>query len=311
MRIVLLLLLFTMGCAGSVSHEQKGPLTAGDYTFTLQHDHRQRSYIVHVPPGPGPYPVVINFHGAIGSAKGHKEWTQMDKAADRHGFIAVYPNGTGTFQTWNAGACCGYARRKQVDDVGFTLALLKDLKSKVTVDHQRIYATGISNGGMMVYRLAAEVPEQFAAIAPVAATLALPRLPMGPPIPILHIHSLDDPRVPFLGRNGADPQFNFRPVEWTLAAWRKRDGCPEKARLDPLKRWEDHTAQKFIWGPCRHNTEIALWRLKGPGHVWPGGIPNYHPRALGPSTMVIDANEEIWAFFSRFTLPDKHALLQK
>jgi len=93
----------------------------------------------------------------------------MDATADREGFVAVYPNGTGRGTralTWNAGGCCAYAERNNIDDVGFTKALLDDLTSRVHIDRTRVYATGISNGGMMAFRLAVEASDRIAAIAP-------------------------------------------------------------------------------------------------------------------------------------------------
>ena len=139
---------------------------------SLIHDGRNRSYLVHLPPHVDPevpLPVVISYHGGGGNAQNQKDYSGLDATADVRGFIAVYPNGTGRFSdrllTWNAGICCGYARNEQVDDVGFTLAVIEDLKSIFSVDVTRVYATGLSNGAMMAYRLAEEAPESIAAIA--------------------------------------------------------------------------------------------------------------------------------------------------
>src|SRR5262249_31377905 len=124
-------------------------LTPGDYDFSLTHAGRVRAYLLHVPPQAAdkkPLAVVVNFHGGRGTAKGQKEWSGLDAVADREGFLAVYPDGTGRFGrrllTWNAGTCCGYARTNAVDDVGFVLTLLADLATRTPVDHTRVYATG-------------------------------------------------------------------------------------------------------------------------------------------------------------------------
>jgi polyhydroxybutyrate depolymerase len=95
---------------------------AADFTLTVQHDRLARTALVHVPAGVGgPCPVVVNFHGG-GNAGSHRRWTRMDAAVDRHGFVAVYPNGTGPMSdkllVWNAGSCCGRAPAQGVDDVG-------------------------------------------------------------------------------------------------------------------------------------------------------------------------------------------------
>lgn len=151
----------------AVAGDAGAALGAGDYRFFLAHQGLRRSYLVHVPPqaaAGAPLPVVINFHGGGSNAAVQKAYTRMDRAADRDGYVAVYPNGTGgiggRFLTWNAGTCCGSAAASGIDDVGFALAVLDDLGRRTPVDSSRIYATGLSNGSMMAYRLAAEAPRR-------------------------------------------------------------------------------------------------------------------------------------------------------
>ena len=138
-------------------------LAPGDHRIALQHGGRQRSYIVHVPPVARegrPLPVVLNFHGGGGNAESQQNIPRLDALADAEGFLAVYPDGTGRMPdrllTWNAGTCCAYSVMNSVDDVGFTLALLADLEARQPVDRRRVYATGLSNGAMMAWRLAVE-----------------------------------------------------------------------------------------------------------------------------------------------------------
>lgn len=130
------------------------PLGAGDHTRTLQHDGRSRTYIVHVPPkydAKQPTPVVLIFHGGGSNAEQTVRFTGLNEKADKETFIAVYPNGTGRLEsyllTWHGGNCCGYAMQNNVDDVGFTRAMLDDLATVLNVDAKRVFATGISNGG--------------------------------------------------------------------------------------------------------------------------------------------------------------------
>jgi polyhydroxybutyrate depolymerase len=294
----------------------------GDYTFKFMHAGRERSYIVHVPKDTvaSPWPVVLNFHGSGSSASGQKAYSLMDETADREGFLAVYPNGTGTFSnrllTWNAGTCCGYAMDKKIDDVGFVRALIDDLDKHADIDRARIYATGLSNGAMMAYWTAMKAPGLLAAIAPVAgAQVELPFRP-GAPIPILHIHSVDDTRALYKGGLGPPyPLTNIRvkhpAVEDLLARWAAYDGCPAQPGMEPpihgTGNASAHTATRLTYGPCKDNIEVVLWKLTGAGHVWPGGASEYLDRLLGsqskilgPSTDVIDANAQIWQFVSRF-----------
>lgn len=295
-------------------------LIAGDHEFTLNHRLLARDYLVRIPPqaaGGRPLPLVINFHGGGANAKNHKWYSRMDETADREGFIAVYPNGTGgiggRFLTWNAGTCCGSAAARQVDDVGFALAVLDDIGRRTAVDRGRIYATGLSNGAMMAYRLAADASERIAAIAPVAGSMTVTDFAPSQPVPVMHIHSVDDQRALYHGGLGpAFPLTNTRvlhpPVEEMLAQWVRHNQCVLQPALaatlrgGPGTRDAGHSATRIVYAPCRAGTEVVLWKLTGVGHVWPGGQRDYMKGLLGTDTAIIDANSEMWRFFSRFTL---------
>ena len=131
-------------------------LPPGDQQFTIDFGGNTREYLVHVPTGTEPgkrLPVVFNFHGGGSDAPAQKAYSQMDAAADRHGFVVVYPQGVPpapgqqSLRTWNTGKCCGPAKRTNATDVGFTLAVLDDLARRTPVDKRRVYATGISTAG--------------------------------------------------------------------------------------------------------------------------------------------------------------------
>ena len=294
----------------------------GDYTFKFRHEGRERSYIVHVPRDTvtNPWPVVLNFHGGGSSAAGQQAYSRMDETSDREGFLAVYPNGTGVFGnrllSWNAGMCCGYALNNKVDDVGFVHALIDDLEKHAAIDRARIYATGLSNGAMLAYWIATKAPGLVAAIAPVAgAELEVPFRPKMP-IPVLHIHSVDDTRALYEGGLGPPyPLTTIRimhpAVEDVVSRWAAYDGCastPEAATpIHGSGGSASHTATRFTYGSCKDGFEVGLWKLTGAGHVWPGGASDYldkmlgsQSKVLGPSTDVIDANTQIWQFVSRF-----------
>jgi polyhydroxybutyrate depolymerase len=297
-------------------------LSPGDHEFSLTRDGVQRGYLVRVPPqalGSAPLPVVLNFHGGGGNARVHKWYTRMDETADREGFIAVYPNGSGgiggRFLTWNAGACCGVSAATGVDDVGFVLAVIADLAARVSIDRTRVYATGLSNGSMMAYRLAAEAADRIAAVGGVAGAMTLARFAPGRPVPLMHIHSIEDERALYGG--GLGPAFPFtntrvfhQSVESMIEKWVEHNRCPARpAESDTVSGAagsgdEQHTAMRIAYRPCRDGLAVVLWKLAGPGHVWPGGQRDYLPLLLGTSSAVIDANRELWHFFRNYRRAD-------
>jgi polyhydroxybutyrate depolymerase len=296
------------------------PLPPGTHEYTLRHDNRDRSYRVHVPPQARdgrPLPAVVNFHGGGGYAAYHEEHSHMDRVADREGFLAVYPNGTGRRRnrllTFNAGTCCGYATDHHVDDVGFVRALLDDLARRTPLDRRRAYATGLSNGAMMAYRMAAEASDLIAAIAPVAGGMVVDSFAASRPVAIMDFHSVDDPRALYHG--GLGPPFPFTnsrvmqpDMDSVLSRWIARDACPRTPAVATTLRGaadgpdSGQTATELVYGPCRDGTEIVHWRLAGVGHAWPGGAQGrLEGMFVGRGTRLLDASVEMWRFFSRFS----------
>lgn len=292
-------------------------LVAGDHTVTLQHGGRERSAIVHMPQRAAErpaLPVILSFHGGGGHGANQKEYSLLDALAESENFLAVYPNGTGRLSgrllTWNAGSCCAYSVINKIDDVGFVRALIDQLAEKFSIDRRRIYATGMSNGGMMAHRLAAEASDIIAAVAPVAGGMVLPMVKSGRAVPLLHIHSVDDPRALYGGGLGppfplARNQVLHPNIDEMIKRWAEHNGCaaePKVAdrRIDSSPR--GHSAAKFVYPNCRDGAAVALWKLTGAGHVWPGGKQKVLERMLGPSTDIIDVNREMWEFFKRYAL---------
>ncbi len=287
-------------------------LLAGNHRIDLTFGGLQRSYIVHVPAGVSKSaPVVINLHGGGSNAEQQQKFSGMDAVADREHFIVVYPNGTGSerMRVWNAGTCCGAAPLERIDDVGFIRAVIDDLSRRIPIDRKRVYATGMSNGAMMSYRIAAEAPDLVAAIAPVSGSMVLMNFHSTHPVPVMHFHSVDDPRALYFGGLGpAFPGTSIRslhpPVEERLAKWIGVDGCrttpsiAKSVKGKPGTADEGNTATKLVYAPCSTGANVVLWKLSGSGHVWPGRDIRA-PRLLGRATHLVDANEEIWAFFQQ------------
>ena len=301
------------------AHGAAAALVPGDYEFSLNHQNLRRSYLVHVPPQAAsrrPLPLVLSFHGGGSNAEVMRSYTRMDAAADRDGYVVVYPNGSSGFQgrflTWNAGNCCGPAVALKIDDVGFALAVIDDISARASIDASRIYATGLSNGSMMAYRLAAEASHRIAAVAGVAGAMSLQRFTPARPVPLLHIHSMQDHIARFDGGFGppatiADTRMFHTPVEDFMRKWLDHNGCPLKPDVLDAQQGaagtpdEPHSVIRRVYRPCREGVEVVLLQLGGGvGHVWPGGVRDYVPQLLGTGTAVVDANAEIWKFFSKY-----------
>jgi polyhydroxybutyrate depolymerase len=189
---------------------------------------------------------------------------------------------------WNSGDCCGSAQWNGVDDVGFLLAVLDDVSERTTVDATRVYATGLSNGAMMAYRLAAEASDRIAAIAPVAGSRT-----GGARRRRAHDARHARPqrrrrRGPLRRRYDDDPSGVYSiphpSVENVLQGWAEHDRCPATAEeTDPwsIDDPDRQAVARTIWGPCADGAEIVLWRLRGVGHVWPGPESSYRNWFVG------------------------------
>lgn len=282
-------------------------LKPGEHVRSVKVEGRRRTYIVHVPrkhDTSKPAPVVLAFHGAGMNGSGMMAFTGLNKKADEAGFLAVYPDGTGLGRlllTWNAGGVKGKAASARPDDVAFVRALLDDLAGVVAVDANRVYATGMSNGGMMCYRLAAELSDRIAAIAPVAGTMAVEKFQPKRPVGVVHFHGTADRIVPFGGAGRRMARFfSFRSVRQTIRLWAKHNGCdakPKVTRLADRDKDDGTTVTRETYAGGKGGPEVVLYTIHGGGHTWPGQRRPFG--FLGRSTRDISANDLIWAFFRK------------
>lgn len=277
---------------------------AGDYTFSFEHDGLNREYRVHVPSAYNPdhpTPLLISLHGGGASMDyqaSDENYGQISKS-DREGFIVVFPNGFsrlpgGKLATWNAGNCCGPARDRNVDDVGFIRQMIDNLTQQLDIDRQRIFATGMSNGGLMAHRLACEMSDTFKAIASVAGTDNTKSCNPENPISVMQIHARNDDHLPFNGGMGAKSMgsavTNFTSVPESISRWVQRDGCS----ATPKRVLEKPGAYCDQYSQCRDNVAVELCVTDTGAHSWPGATKS---RASEPPSQAISANDVMWHFF--------------
>jgi polyhydroxybutyrate depolymerase len=301
-------------CSGSLpSTNIKGPYTYRQ-RMEMVTGGFQRSYRVHVPigyDGSNSLPLVVVIHGAFDNAKGMEKFSGYSQLADRENFIVLYPEGIGIFgylQHWNAGHCCGKAANDRIDDVGYLIKAIEDVCLRLSVDQDRVYMIGFSNGGMMTYRFAAEHTDVLAAAASVSASIGgranadVPEWFISKPkkpLPIIIMHGTDDDDIPFDGgiskhRKGERTYFS---VQNSVDFWTKANGCKGDPNFLSLR----HGAVKIqTWDNCKNSSPTVLCKIDGWGHVWPGP---YFTAKLPTNDPLFDfdAAEMIWQFFINFS----------
>lgn len=282
--------------------------------LALQHGGRERTFRLYVPEhGAQPAPLLLVLHGGGGSGAGMELLTLQgfDRIADREGLVVAYPDGVG--HGWNDGRSHlrSQAVKEQVDDVSFLRALVDDLAGSMPIDRSRVYATGISNGGMMSYRLACDAPDVFAAVAPVAADLGVElaaRCAPARPIPIAILDGTEDPIMPWAGgevRILGSSRGRVISAPDSFERWRALDRCGEPSTSAPraAEPADDTSVVTHVARECAGGAEVRLYEVRGGGHTWPGGEPYLGRWLVGRVSHALDANQEIWGFVSRFRAP--------
>lgn len=257
-----------------------------------------REYLIDLPSQSAGAPLIVALHGGGGSPAHFARSSGISKDAIPAGFAVAYPagSGRGRFLTWNGGYCCGYAARKDIDDVAFLEAVIQDAVARFGVDRDRVFMTGMSNGAIMAETFAARRPQELRAVAGVAGTLDVRRFPPKIAVPILHIHGTHDTRVPFDGGPSGDglTTTNFTPVQDVIAAYLALSPgmTRHEKTIDPI---DDGT--RVLETTWRSGTvpRMRLMIIEGGGHVWPGGNRAKRQKNV---TQDIDATHEIIRFFS-------------
>ena len=269
------------------------PFPAGSSSHTIPVGGVTRSFIVYRPPAlPAGAALVVMMHGGYGSASQAEKYYHWDAEADAGHFLVAYPDGLD--RAWNAGGgCCGIPGRTGVNDIGFIVAMVSAIEHALPVSAGRVYATGISNGGIMAYDLACRTTI-FAAIGPDSAT-ELGGCPDPAPTSVIAIHGTADKNIPYNGGEGDGTAHIDGPsVPAVNASWRRTDHCAAPAA----------TTKGVVTtsvAQCPGGRSVELITIAGAGHQWPGAVPDPLAQRLlhtDPPSTALNATQVIWQFFA-------------
>ncbi len=299
--LLIMVMVFLPGCTPPCIEKTvlSGP---GSQIVSLRTDGQEREYLLHLPPDAfrsRRLPLVVIFHGYASGARSMEGVTGMSDKADKQGFIAVYPQATGFIRTsWNADFCCGDAYLKGIDDLKFFQDLLASLRLHLQIDDARIYVAGFSNGAMMAYYLASQMPDDIAAIAvvagaagvlPVESSHALTIPHPSAPVALIGFHGLKDRHIPYAGGEGKRTGgiLEFISVDRSLGFWIRANRCnPEPAR----EALQEGAVLKESY-TCHDHADVVFYTIRDGGHDWP------EEGACGRSGDCISATDLIWEFF--------------
>lgn len=247
-------------------------------------------YVPSLPLSNEPIPLVFCFHGYGGNNNSIMLYSSFNYIADTASFIVVYPQGLPLQGTshWNVG---GWTTNSTVDDVGFVRTLLDTISNEYNIDSNRVYSTGMSNGGYMSFLLACQLSDKITAIASVTGSMTpqtYSQCNPQRPVPILQIHGTDDQVVPYLGAMGWSESINN-----VLLYWINHNNCDPFATVEPLpdiNPSDGITVERKTWLNGNDAVETEHLKVYGGGHTWFGSSGN----------MDINTSKEVWRFFLKF-----------
>jgi polyhydroxybutyrate depolymerase len=251
-----------------------------------------RHYLLHVPASydpAKPAPLVISLHGAYLYPRFQMRLTEWNALADAEGFLVVYPKAAGLPPLWRMEPGEGLAR-----EVRFFENLITFLSNEYSIDEDRIYVNGYSNGAAMSFMLSCELGERIAAFGMVAT----PVLPWNwcarpVPVPVMALHGVNDPFVPYAGGENFLATDPLPGIEEWIESWAQRNAC-EEVPIDE-RMGQDVLLRRYA--SCRAGSTVALYSVNEAGHVWPGGM-RFPGNAAGPNSDALETSAEMWRFFA-------------
>jgi polyhydroxybutyrate depolymerase len=265
---------------------------------TLNHGGLQRDYTLYIPSSYTPgadLPLVLNFHGYTSNAWQQSFYSNFNAVAEAEGFIVVYPDGTlddqGTTH-WNVGW-----GGSTVDDIGFTSALIDSISEDYSINQERVYSTGMSNGGFMSYQLACELSDRIAAIASVTGSMNIGWFNScnpNHPIPVMEIHGDSDLTVSYNASSFTES------IPDILDFWASFNNCnstPVITSVPDINTLDGCTAEHSIWENGSNGATVEHYKIIDGEHTWPGALA-----ITGVTNQDIIASEKIWEFFRRYDI---------
>ena len=255
-----------------------------------------RKYLLYVPKSydpTTPTPLIISLHGFAEWPAHQMQISHWNDLADRHGFIVVYPCGTGFPLRWRIRGDAGTPQDPALD-VTFIADLIDKLQSDYNIDPARIFANGLSNGGGMSFLLSCRLAARIAAIGTVSGAFLLPWEDCRPsrPVPLIAFHGTGDPIVPYSGGPSRSFELPFPSIPDWIETYARRIGCS----LEPFVLPGFGEVSGIQYSNAERNIDVVIYTVQGGGHSWPGGgsMPKF---IVGHTTYDIDATQKIWEFF--------------
>lgn len=257
-----------------------------------------RSYRLYVPAiytGASARPLILNLHGYTSNAQQQQLYSNFMPIADTANFLMVFPNGTFSSgqRFWNAGLSSAL-----VNDIAFLSALIDSLDLTYNINLNRVYSTGMSNGGYMSHTLACELSNRITAIASVTGSIFNTQYgsnchPMRP-LPVMQIHGTNDPTVPYIGSSTS------MPIDSVVKYWVTKNNCNPVATFSNVPNTSSTdgcTAEHYRYLNGTSGSSVELYKIIGGTHTWPG----FPFGGLG-TNLDINASKEIWRFFNKYSL---------
>jgi polyhydroxybutyrate depolymerase len=309
-RLQLAALLFALITALSASPASAAPCSGicfvpGDYSITTLHKGLLRNYLVHVPAsytGQQAVPLLLDFHGFSKDASNERQYSGQLAESDRRGFIVVWPNGVAL--SWNAYGCCFVGDALNVDDVSFNRAVITAMKGRANIDADRVYVTGISNGGGMAQRMACEAADLVRASVSVSYPLNRPSCSPARPISMWEIAGTADttigyygstPPLPILPNDLAGVPLGVQGARESLAAWKTILGCSAELYQEQLPDGSHYAGSRFEeYRSCNGGVRTGLVTIANGEHVLYNG---YDELGSDPDKAPIDVAPYIWDHF--------------